>query len=72
MSEISEKMVNASPEDIAAMRARLDAQVTYEINAAQMLKKQVSLSQPHSPVIIVREYCTNQYYFYSGLVYVIH
>ncbi|CAI9105868.1 OLC1v1004886C1 [Oldenlandia corymbosa var. corymbosa] len=40
MAELSEKMANASPEEIAGLRARLDAQVTYEINAAQMLKKQ--------------------------------
>ncbi|CAK7329256.1 unnamed protein product [Dovyalis caffra] len=40
MAEIGEKMINASPEEIAAMRARADAQATYEINAAQMLKKQ--------------------------------
>ncbi|KAB5541739.1 hypothetical protein DKX38_014713 [Salix brachista] len=40
MAEIGEKMINASPEEIAAMRARADAQVTYQINAAQMLKKQ--------------------------------
>ena len=41
MVEIGEKMANASPEEIASMRARADAQVTYEINAAEMLKKQV-------------------------------
>lgn len=40
MAEIGEKMANASPEEIAAMRARADAQITYEMNAAQMLKKQ--------------------------------
>ncbi|KAJ8767786.1 hypothetical protein K2173_020726 [Erythroxylum novogranatense] len=40
MAEIGEKMAKASPEEIAAMRARADAQATYEINAAQMLKKQ--------------------------------
>ncbi|KAL3530237.1 hypothetical protein ACH5RR_009559 [Cinchona calisaya] len=40
MAEIGEKMANASPEELAGMRARLDAHVTYEINAAQMLKKQ--------------------------------
>ncbi|KAI5592612.1 hypothetical protein BDE02_04G164200 [Populus trichocarpa] len=40
MAEIGEKMMNASPEEIAAMRARADVQATYEINAAQMLKKQ--------------------------------
>ncbi|KAL6966685.1 hypothetical protein U1Q18_032471 [Sarracenia purpurea var. burkii] len=40
MVEIGEKMADASPEEIAAMRARVDAQVTYEINAAEMLKKQ--------------------------------
>lgn len=41
MAEIGEKMANASPEEIAAVRARADAQMTYEINAAQVLKKEV-------------------------------
>ncbi|CAI0543898.1 unnamed protein product [Linum tenue] len=41
MAEIGEKMATASPEEIAAMRARLDSQATYEMNAAEMLKKQV-------------------------------
>ncbi|XVF19590.1 hypothetical protein REPUB_Repub11eG0124000 [Reevesia pubescens] len=40
MAEIGEKMANASPEDIAAVRARADAQITYELSAAQMLKNQ--------------------------------
>ncbi|KDP42955.1 hypothetical protein JCGZ_23897 [Jatropha curcas] len=40
MAEIGEKMANASPEELASMRTRVDAQITYEINAAQMLKKQ--------------------------------
>ncbi|PON50883.1 Peptidyl-prolyl cis-trans isomerase, FKBP-type [Parasponia andersonii] len=40
MAEIGEKMANSTPEEIAAMRTRLDAQVTYELNAAQMLKSQ--------------------------------
>lgn len=40
MAEIGQKMANASPEEIASMRARMDTQVSYEINAAQMLKKQ--------------------------------
>ncbi|XAR60225.1 Peptidylprolyl isomerase [Bertholletia excelsa] len=40
MVEIGEKMASASPEEIAAIRARADAQVTYEINAAETLKKQ--------------------------------
>lgn len=40
MAGIGEKMANASPEEIAAMRARADAQMSYEINAAEMLKKQ--------------------------------
>lgn len=44
MAEIGEKMAKASPEDIAAMRAHADAQFTYQINAAQMLKKQVLLA----------------------------
>ncbi|KAK9279715.1 hypothetical protein L1049_013397 [Liquidambar formosana] len=40
MAEIGEKMANATPEEMAAMRARADAHMTYELNAAQMLKKQ--------------------------------
>ncbi|GKV35050.1 hypothetical protein SLEP1_g43369 [Rubroshorea leprosula] len=40
MAEIGEKMANASPEEIAAMRARADAQMSYEFNAAEMLKEQ--------------------------------
>lgn len=41
MVEVSEKMAKASPEEIASIKARADAQVTYELNAAQMLKQQV-------------------------------
>lgn len=40
MAAIGEKMANSSPEEIAQMRARLDAQISYQINAADMLKKQ--------------------------------
>ncbi|XP_051143699.1 outer envelope protein 61 [Andrographis paniculata] len=40
IAEIGEKMANASPEEVAAMRAQMDAQMTYTINAAEMLKKQ--------------------------------
>ncbi|KAJ9542827.1 hypothetical protein OSB04_029333 [Centaurea solstitialis] len=40
MAEIGEKMANATPEELAAMRSRVDAQLSYELNAAQMLKKQ--------------------------------
>lgn len=43
MAEIGEKMANATPEELAAMRSRVDAQLTYQLNAAQMLKKQVSI-----------------------------
>ncbi|KAJ0266541.1 hypothetical protein HA466_0005280 [Hirschfeldia incana] len=40
MAQIGEKMANASPDEIASMRAQADAHFTYQINAAQMLKKQ--------------------------------
>ncbi|KAK9062687.1 hypothetical protein SSX86_019876 [Deinandra increscens subsp. villosa] len=40
MAEIGEKMANATPEELAAMRSRVDAQISYELSAAQMLKKQ--------------------------------
>lgn len=42
MVQIGEKMVRASPEEIASMHAHADAQMTYELNAAEMLKQQVS------------------------------
>lgn len=41
MTEIGEKMANSTPEEIAAMRAHVHAQSTYETNAAEMLRKQV-------------------------------
>ncbi|GAB4859891.1 hypothetical protein Ancab_011372 [Ancistrocladus abbreviatus] len=40
MAEIGEKMANASPEELAAMHAHAEAQMAYEINAAEMMKKQ--------------------------------
>ncbi|GMJ00843.1 tetratricopeptide repeat 7, outer envelope protein 61 [Hibiscus trionum] len=40
MTQIGEKMANASPEEIAALRARADAQMSYELSAAEMLKNQ--------------------------------
>jgi len=42
MAEIGEKMANASPEEIASIRARADAHMTYVLNGAEMLKKQVA------------------------------
>lgn len=42
MAEIGEKMAKASPEELASMRARIDAQMSYEITAAEMLKKEVT------------------------------
>ncbi|XP_062015639.1 outer envelope protein 61 [Rosa rugosa] len=40
IAEIGDKMASASPEEIAAMHARVDAQFSYKLNAAQMLKNQ--------------------------------
>ncbi|WVZ02472.1 hypothetical protein V8G54_023278 [Vigna mungo] len=40
MAEIGEKMANASPDEVAAMRSRVDAQIKYQLSAAEMLKKQ--------------------------------
>lgn len=42
MADIGEKMSKATPEEIASMRARADAQMNYELNAAEMLKKEVA------------------------------
>ena len=44
MTEIGQKMANSSPEEIAAMQTRLDAQITYELNTARMLKDKVFFS----------------------------
>ncbi|XP_020272675.1 LOW QUALITY PROTEIN: outer envelope protein 61-like [Asparagus officinalis] len=40
MVEIGEQVAKAKPEEIAAMKAHADAQVSYEISAAQMLKQE--------------------------------
>lgn len=40
IAEATEKMANASPEELASLRARADAQISYQISAAQMLKNQ--------------------------------
>ncbi|OVA16222.1 Tetratricopeptide repeat-containing domain [Macleaya cordata] len=40
MVQIGEKIANASPEEIAAINSQADARIQYELNAAQMLKKQ--------------------------------
>ncbi|RDX64856.1 Outer envelope protein 61 [Mucuna pruriens] len=40
MAEIGEKMANATPDEVASMRTRVDAQIKYQLNAAEMLKKQ--------------------------------
>ena len=53
MAEVGEKMANASPEEIASMRARTDAQITYELSAAQMLKNQVSFFPPKIKLLVL-------------------
>jgi tetratricopeptide (TPR) repeat protein len=40
MAEIGQKMASASPEEVAAMGARANAQMSYELSGAQMLKNQ--------------------------------
>lgn len=42
MAEIGEKIAKASPEEIAGIQGRMDAQVSYELNAADFLRKQVT------------------------------
>ncbi|KAH7661652.1 Peptidyl-prolyl cis-trans isomerase Fpr3/Fpr4-like protein [Dioscorea alata] len=40
MAEIRDKIANAKPEEIAAMKAQADAHISYQLDAAEMLKKQ--------------------------------
>ncbi|KAL4200423.1 hypothetical protein AMTRI_Chr03g56440 [Amborella trichopoda] len=40
MMDIGEKIAKATPEEIEAMRAHADAKISYELNGAEMLKKQ--------------------------------
>lgn len=40
IAELTEKMTNASPEELASLRTRAEAQISYQISAAEMLKKQ--------------------------------
>lgn len=42
IAELTEKMANASPEELASLKIRAEAQISYQISAAEMLKKQVS------------------------------
>ncbi|CAA7388810.1 unnamed protein product [Spirodela intermedia] len=40
MVDIGEKMAKATPEELAAMHAHADSQISYKLSAAEMLKKQ--------------------------------
>lgn len=44
MAEIGAKMANATPQEFASMRSQVDAQINYQLNAAQMLKQKVTNS----------------------------
>lgn len=40
ITDLTDKMANASPEELASLRTRAEAQISYQISAAEMLKKQ--------------------------------
>lgn len=42
MHDMTEKIANTTPEEFAAMRAQADAQMSYAISGAKVLKKQVN------------------------------
>ena len=44
MAEIGAKMANATPNEFASMQSRVDAQISYQLNAAQMLKQKITNS----------------------------
>jgi hypothetical protein len=41
MRSMTEKIANTTPQEFAAMKAQADAQISYAISGAKMLKKQV-------------------------------
>lgn len=55
MVKVSKKMANATPEEISAMKAHADAQISYELNAAMMLKKQVRFTLVERTITMMME-----------------
>jgi len=53
MRDMTEKLANTTPEEFAAMKAQADAQMSYAISGAKMLKKQVSEKNVH-PILFLR------------------
>ena len=61
MAEIGEKMAKSTPEEITAMRAQADSQITYQISAAQMLKKQVTIRNQNIDIHFIFTICQTVY-----------
>ena len=53
MRDMTEKLANTTPEEFAALKAQADAQMSYAISGAKMLKKQVSEKNVH-PILFLR------------------
>nr|KAJ0217225.1 hypothetical protein LSAT_V11C300147690 [Lactuca sativa] len=49
MAEIGAKMANATPQEFASMRSQVDAQINYQLNAAQMLKQKAKNNLKSTP-----------------------
>ena len=52
MRDMTEKIANTTPEEFAAMKAQADAQMSYAISGAKMLKKQVSERNVHIVLLL--------------------
>ena len=53
MRDMTEKIANTTPEEFAAMKAQADAQMSYAISGAKMLKKQVSGKTVHIILLLL-------------------
>lgn len=56
MVDIGEKMAKATPEELAAMHAHADSQISYKLSAAEMLKKQVFSSFSDAEADMIESY----------------
>lgn len=67
MLDMTEKIANANPEEFAAMKAQADAQISYVISGAKMLKQQVCTKSHHLFVLFLVGIWINKIDFFFGI-----